>query len=154
VLCATGDRNHHSIEPLVIQATDGKFLQMLRKESCSARAPHVLVVEDEVLIRMSTVAALEDLGCTTVQAGCAAEALTIIRDNTGIAVLFTDINMPGVVDGLELARMVRKRWPDINVVICSGQLLPPKSSLPEGVRFVAKPYYHDELVQIAHASGC
>jgi two-component system, response regulator PdtaR len=116
--------------------------------------PHVLVVEDELLVRMSTVATLEDLDCTTLEAGTADEALCVIQKNPEIRVVFTDIQMPGTLDGLELAKLVRHRWPSITVIISSGRILPPKSSLTMPVRFIAKPYYHYDLEAIALASGC
>jgi two-component system, response regulator PdtaR len=120
----------------------------------SQKSAHVLVVEDEALVRMSAVASLEDLGCTAIEAGSSDEAIGLIRKNPDIRVLFTDIQMPGTLDGLELAKLVRHRWPSISVVISSGRVFPPRASLPAGVRFIAKPYYQHDLEDIAKASGC
>ena len=86
-------------------------------------------------------------------AGSADEALSVIQENPEIRVVFTDIQMPGSLDGLELAKFVRHRWPSISVVISSGRVLPPKAALPMGVRFMAKPYYHHDLEVIAEAAG-
>jgi CheY-like chemotaxis protein len=115
---------------------------------------HVLIVEDEALVRMCTVAWLEDYGCHTLEAKSADEAIGIIEQHPEIKVLFTDIQTPGKLDGLQLARLAKSRWPTISVVICSGRILPPKSTLPDGVRFIAKPYYNEDLQAIAEASGC
>ena len=81
---------------------------MTEQQQCSDN-PHILVVEDEALVRMSTVASLEDLGCKTLEACSADEALTVILDHPEIRVVFTDIQMPGSLDGLELAKFVRHR---------------------------------------------
>ena len=126
---------------------------MGHSHSCSGGA-HVLVVEDEALVRLTAVTSLEDLGCTALQAGSADEALSIIHEHPEIRVVFTDIQMPGNLDGLELARYIREKWPNISVVISSGRVMPPKATLPRGVRFIPKPYYHNDLEEIAKASGC
>lgn len=117
---------------------------MEMKESTRDKV-HVLVVEDEVLVRMSTVMSLGELGFATLEAASGDEALHILERHPEIQVVFTDIQMPGALDGVGLAQMVRSRWPKVSVVICSARVLPPTSSLPDGVRFIAKPYYFDEL---------
>ncbi len=127
---------------------------MSQYHSCPDGDAHILVVEDEILVRLTAVASLEDLGCTTLEAGSAAEAIGILEDHPEIRVLFTDIQMPGSLDGLELAKYVRHKWPSISVVVSSGRAMLSKASLPHGVRFIAKPYYHDDLQEIAKASGC
>jgi len=71
----------------------------------------VLVVEDEPLIRSHLVAMLENEGCKTYEAGSAAEAIAILESNSKITVVFTDVQMPGTMDGIALARYVRERWP-------------------------------------------
>lgn len=114
-----------------------------------SNGPHVLVVEDEPLVMMGTVASLEELGCVILEASRGDEAIECLGHVTRLDMLVTDIQMPGSVDGLELAHFVRKRWPDAKIVLCSGRIFPPKSILPQGARFMAKPYYHDDLVAIA-----
>lgn len=114
----------------------------------------VLVVEDEALVRMGTVAALEDLGCTTLDAPTADEAIAILRANPEIQVLFTDIQTPGKLTGLDLAHYVNKEWPQIRIIICSGRILSPKFALPDGARFIAKPYYQTDLEDIARGGVC
>jgi CheY-like chemotaxis protein len=126
---------------------------MEKADQCHKDA-HILIVEDEALVRMSTVGWLEDYGCNTLEAGSADDAVEIIEQHPEIKVLFTDIETPGKLDGLQLAHMVKAKWPSITVVISSGRVLPPKNRLPDGVRFIAKPYHNHDLEAIAHASSC
>lgn len=100
----------------------------------------VLVVEDEVLIRMNTCDELLDLGFQVHEARDAQEALVQLGLHPGIRVLFTDIDMPGGSDGLQLARMVRDRWPSIGIIITSGRLRHGNADLPAVARFIPKPY--------------
>ena len=100
----------------------------------------VLVVEDEVLIRMNTCDELLDLGFQVHEARDAQEALVQLGLHPGIRVLFTDIDMPGGSDGLQLARMVRDRWPSIGIIITSGRLRHGNAHLPAVARFIPKPY--------------
>lgn len=110
----------------------------------------VLVVEDEPLVLMDTVASLEDEGFVVFQAASAAAAIAILENRTEIRVVFTDIEMPGTMDGLELAHYVRRRWPPTMIFITSGRRLPQKSSLPERTRFVVKPYSRSDLALLAN----
>ena len=80
----------------------------------------VLVVEDEMFIRMIAADALEERGFSVLEASDAQEALEILERTTGIGLIFTDINMPGKTDGLDLATEVAKRWPDIEIIVTSG----------------------------------
>src|SRR3954470_17326396 len=82
----------------------------------------VLVVEDELLLRMRAVDMVEDAGFTAVAAVDADEAVAILESRSDIALLFTDIQMPGSIDGLKLAHAVHKRWPPIKIILVSGQL--------------------------------
>lgn len=99
----------------------------------------VLIVEDEMLIRMALVADFQDGGYEVVQTGTAYDALHILRTMPGIKVVFTDINMPGDMDGLTLAHYIRQHWPHMVIIISSGKLLPSVAALPIGARFLAKP---------------
>jgi two-component system, response regulator PdtaR len=99
----------------------------------------VLIVEDEMLIRMALVADFQDGGYEAVQTGTAYDALHILRTTPGIKVVFTDINMPGDMDGLTLAHYIRQHWPHMVIVISSGKRLPTVAALPVGARFLAKP---------------
>jgi CheY-like chemotaxis protein len=100
----------------------------------------ILVVEDEAIIRMGAVQMLEGAGFTVVEASNAHDALAILENRHDIRAVFTDVNMPGTLDGLRLARMVRGRWPPIHLIVTSGLLSPNDDDLPPGGRFVPKPY--------------
>jgi CheY-like chemotaxis protein len=100
----------------------------------------ILVVEDETLIRMGAVQMLEDAGFVVMEAGNADDAVRILEDRNDICAIFTDINMPGTMDGMELARMVRDRWPPIHLIVTSGLISPHDDDLPPGGKFIRKPY--------------
>lgn len=105
----------------------------------------VLVVEDEMLLRLDLVDTLQAEGMHTFEAGTAREAIELLEQHDEIRVVFTDIEMPGTMDGLALAHYVRYRWPPTIIVITSGQVRPTKELLPTEVDFIAKPYLRDQL---------
>src|ERR1700712_221670 len=109
--------------------------------------PCVIVVEDEFLIRMLAVETLSDAGFAVLEAEDAAEALAYLeaRSDT-IGVLFTDIHMPGEMDGLGLAHHARKHWPWIGQLITSGRATPAGRGFPAESRFLRKPYDLDNIV--------
>src|ERR1700733_7544 len=88
----------------------------------TAALPTVLVVEDEVMLRMRAVDIVEDAGFTPIEAVNADDALAILESRSDIEMLFTDIQMPGSIDGLKLAYAVHERWPLIKIILVSGQL--------------------------------
>ena len=100
----------------------------------------VLVVEDEPLVRMYAVDVLEDAGLTVVEAATADEALGILEERTDIAILFTDVKMPGSLDGFGLARVVHERWPKIMILITSGHFRPDENRVVAPGSFIPKPY--------------
>jgi CheY-like chemotaxis protein len=100
----------------------------------------ILIVEDETLIRWGAVKMAEDAGFKVLEAANADEAIQILETRNDIRVIFTDIHMPGSMDGLKLAHAVRDRWPPIQIIVTSGREYPKKLDLPEGGRFFAKPY--------------
>jgi CheY-like chemotaxis protein len=102
--------------------------------------PVVLIVEDEFLLRIDAVDMVKAAGFEVVEAANADEAIEILESRRGITVVFTDIQMPGSMDGLKLARAVRGRWPPIKIVATSGHLHVRETDLPEGGRFLPKPY--------------
>jgi two-component system, response regulator PdtaR len=108
----------------------------------------VLVVEDEPLQRWLAMEMIRDHGFTAIEASNADEAIAILESRSDIRIVFTDIEMPGSMDGLKLARAIRGRWPPIELVLTSGRKQPPESDLPERGRFVAKPYGRDKLVDL------
>src|ERR1044072_6928240 len=83
--------------------------------------PVVLVVEDDPLLRMLAVEVVEEAGYTAIEARDADEAVVLLQSRADIALLFTDIDMPGSMDGLKLAHAVRNRWPPIKILVVSGK---------------------------------
>lgn len=106
----------------------------------------VLVVEDEMLLRMRAVDMVEDAGFTPVEAVDADEAVAILESRSDIALLFTDIQMPGSMDGLKLAHTVRERWPPIKIILVSGQLKPANLDIPTDSRFFGKPLEAKDMI--------
>lgn len=103
-----------------------------------------LVVDDDGLLRMDVMAMLEDAGFLTLDAEDVDSAISVLdRHNATIALLFSDVDMPGARDGFGLAREVAARWPAITVVIASGRRRPEPGDLPDGVCFIAKPFSAD-----------
>lgn len=118
---------------------------MLQVQSPSIQ---VLIVEDEPLVRMVARATLEEAGFEPVEAATADEALRILSGAHEFAAVVSDIEMPGEMNGLDLAWAIRTHWPKIAVVLTSGRQLPRPTDMPQKVRFVAKPYHPAHLVQI------
>jgi CheY-like chemotaxis protein len=102
--------------------------------------PVVLIVEDDFLLRLNAADVIEAGGFEVIEAANADEAIKILESRSDITVVFTDIQMPGSMDGLKLARAVRVRWPPIKIVATSGRLNVEETDLPEGGRFLPKPY--------------
>lgn len=111
-----------------------------------ADAGVVLIVEDHLLVQITATAEIEDAGLDTLVAGDADEALEILGARDDVSTLFTDIDMPGSMDGLELALHVHERWPDIRVVVTSGRRPHGVDALPDGVTFFQKPYEYSSIV--------
>jgi CheY-like chemotaxis protein len=138
------------------------FKAILRNKSCpphfnsvstgyvmgtsATERPVVLIVEDEFLLRMNATEMIGGGGFDVVEAGNADEAIAILEARPDIHIVFTDIQMPGSMDGLKLARFVRGRWPPIKIVATSGFVNVGKDDLPEGSRFLPKPYRPDQIV--------
>ena len=116
----------------------------------ASKGPVVLIVEDELLLRMNAVDMIKSAGFEVVEAENADEAIEILEVRRDITVVFTDIQMPGSMDGLKLARAVRGRWPPIRIVATSGLVDVGEKDLPEGGRFLAKPYRSEELTEMLH----
>ena len=111
----------------------------------------VLVVEDEALIRMHSAELIRDLGFEVIEAVDADEAVLLLESVPGIKVVFTDIQMPGSMDGLVLAAVVRDRWPPIALLITSGKVSPRTIEMPTGARFISKPYSPWQLREQLHS---
>jgi CheY-like chemotaxis protein len=106
--------------------------------------PVVLVVEDEALIRISALHMIEDAGFAVVEASHADEAIGILQNRADIRAVFTDIKMPGSMDGWKLARAIRGRWPPIHLILASA-LVPELSELPANGLFIRKPYTAEQV---------
>lgn len=108
----------------------------------------VLIVEDEPIIRMAAADALTDCGIMAWEAGDAQEALSALEQHPRIAVLFTDVNMPGPMNGLGLAQEVSANRPEVQVIVTSGATTVADEDLPDQGTFLAKPYRTHQLVSI------
>lgn len=116
-------------------------------------AAAVLIVEDEPLVRAMAADIFIDAGYRVFEAGHAADALTLLEDRDDIGGVFTDIEMPGEMNGLALAATIQGRWPAIAVLITSGRLRPGDHMMPEGADFIPKPYLPDDVVERMEAIG-
>ena len=114
----------------------------------TTKRPVVLIVEDEFLLRMDAIDMIASAGFEALEAVNADEAIAILEARPDIAVVFTDIQMPGSMDGLKLARAVRGRWPPIKIVATSGQIDVKAVDLPEGGRFLPKPYSPTQITGV------
>jgi two-component sensor histidine kinase/FixJ family two-component response regulator len=112
----------------------------------TAVPPKVLVVEDEMMLRMRAVDIVEDAGFTAIEAVNADEALEILESRSDIELLFTDIQMPGSMDGLKLAHAVHQRWPSIKIILVSGKLTPTDAEKPIHSRFFGKPLEMKQMI--------
>jgi CheY-like chemotaxis protein len=112
--------------------------------------PRVLVVEDEPLVRMGIADFLEDSGFEVFEAGNADQAIAVLVENRDIRVMFTDIDMPGSMDGLKLAAVVRDRWPPIKIIVTSGYRIVNSDELPVDTQFLPKPYDPELVSQTMH----
>ena len=107
----------------------------------------VLVVEDEPLISMWVEESLREAGYTVLCANNADAAIRILEIRTDIHLVFTDIDMPGSMDGLKLAAFVRGRWPPMRIVVASGKHRPRPGELPAGAVFLPKPYLTGDVLR-------
>ena len=108
--------------------------------------PLVLVVEDEAFIRLNAATMLEDAGFDTVEAATADQAIRHLETNGRIQIVFTDINLPGSMDGLRLAAAIRSRWPPIELVLTSGHVVVAEKDMPARGLFLPKPYSSQQLI--------
>ncbi|MGA9946966.1 MAG: response regulator [Xanthobacteraceae bacterium] len=110
-----------------------------------SRRQVVLVVEDEPLILMLAIEMIRDAGFAPLWASNADDAVHILESRNDIRIVFTDINMPGSMDGIRLAQAVRGRWPPIKIIVTSGFSGGDLKLLPEGSQFIPKPYDADQI---------
>ena len=112
-----------------------------------------MIVEDEGIVRMVASDMLEDAGFSTVEAASADAAWDILESRGDIDVLFTDIEMPGSMNGFILAAKVAERWPSIRLVITSGRCRPKANDVPGHGMFVPKPYRAEEVLAAFEMAG-
>ena len=110
--------------------------------------PAILVVEDEPLIRMEAVDMIEDAGFKVYDAANADAAIILMELHDEIGILFTDIDMPGSMDGLKLAAYIRDRWPPVAIIIASGKVDFTNMQIPEGSTFFPKPYPTEQIAAV------
>lgn len=113
----------------------------------------VLVVDDELIVRMGAVDALTESGHEVVEADSADAAIAILESRADIEVVFSDVRMPGSMDGVRLLQIIRRRWPPIRLILTSGTPVPNIEDLPDGTRFLPKPYDHDELGEVVRLAA-
>ena len=113
--------------------------------------PLVLVVDDEPLLRLMNADMLTDAGFEVIEAASGDEALSLLEQNSDVRVVFTDVEMPGRIDGFALADRIERTWPAIGVVVTSGRCIPNASFNAVAQRFLPKPYSMDHLVRLIGA---
>lgn len=117
--------------------------------------PRVLIVEDDPLLRELSIDIVQDCDCDPVTAPDADQAIALLRSDPEIALVVTDINMPGSMDGLGFAHAVRRGWPPVKIIVVSGRRHPAPQELPEGASFLGKPYrladMQDEISRLVAA---
>ena len=111
----------------------------------------VLVVEDEPFVRMVAVDVLIEHGMIVLEAGCAEEALALIEAEDRVDLLFTDINMPGELDGLDLAAIAHRQRPDLKLIVTSGGRNMQADDVPDHGVFIPKPYDARVLTEVVEA---
>ena len=108
--------------------------------------PVILVVEDDPIIRMGALRFVADAGFDAIEASNADEAIRILESRSDIHLVFTDVGMPGTMDGIKLAHYIRRRWPPVKLIVASGKVIVDESHLPAGARFFPKPYSESAIV--------
>ncbi len=108
--------------------------------------PVVLVVEDEPLLRLFAIDMIEDAGFAVIDVASADAAIAVLEARADVRIVFTDVDMPGGIDGIKLAACIRDRWPPIEIIITSGKPWPSGVSLPSDAVFFSKPYRQDRVI--------
>ncbi|MGH6782004.1 MAG: response regulator [Sphingomonadaceae bacterium] len=112
-----------------------------------AEKPVVLVVEDDPIIRMHASLLVEEAGYLAVEASTADEALAILERRDDVRILFTEVELPGSLNGLQLVDVVREKWPPVELMVTSGHVQIDPQRLPAGVRFFRKPFSESEILK-------
>ena len=117
------------------------------KRRSALQSPVVLLVEDEPLVRELDIDVLQEAGFRVLEARTADEAFEFLKGRPDVSVVFTDVDMPGSLNGFEFARLVSQGWPQVGVLVISGKTVPEPGDLPRNGAFLAKPYRPETLVQ-------
>jgi CheY-like chemotaxis protein len=136
---------------MILRLQTIRFIDVMMDAMANKPAPVILIVEDDPFLRMLTVEFVKEAGFETLEASDADQAIAILESNSEIVVLFTDINMPGSMDGLKLARVVSNRWPAIEILIASGHVRLTQADLPPNGRFLGKPYPAEAMISELHS---
>jgi two-component system, response regulator PdtaR len=110
------------------------------------KQPVILVVEDDPIIRIGALQLVANAGFEAIEASNADEAIRVLETRSDIHLVFTDVGMPGTMDGIKLAHYIRRRWPPVKLIVASGKAILDESHLPAGARFFAKPYSESAIV--------
>ena len=145
-LCSQGPAPLSNWRGLILSAPSDESVRASMSSGPTGSSTNVLVVEDEMVLRMRAVDIVEDAGFTAVQAVNADEALSILESRSDIALLFSDIQMPGSMDGLKLAHAVHNRWPSIKIILVSGQVKLSDAERPADSRFFGKPLEVKQMI--------
>lgn len=127
--------------------------RLVRALASDALRKSVLVVEDDVLIRMDAVDMVESAGYEAIEAANADEAISRLQQHARISIVLTDVEMPGSMNGIELAFIIRDRWPPVHIIVVSGRMKPGPGELPDRVPFIAKPYRPAQLEAALRAAA-
>lgn len=113
----------------------------------------VLVVEDDPIVRMDVLSIIEEAGFEVIEATNADDAILILEARSDISVVFTDIEMPGSMNGLKLAFAVRDRWPPVAIIVASGRIRPHPDEIPQKAAFLRKPFSEQDVVHAVQAAA-
>ena len=116
-----------------------------------SECPVVLIVEDEFLIRAATADAIREAGFEVLEAANADRAIAILESRSDVQVVFTDIHMPGSMDGAKLARAIKDRWPPVRLIATSGRVALGDLDLPTGTLVFQKPYVPAQVARTLRA---
>jgi two-component system, response regulator PdtaR len=111
----------------------------------------ILIVENECLIRTASADAIRDAGFEVVEAANADNAIAILESRSDIQVVFTNIHLPGSMDGAKLAHAIKHRWPPVRIIATSGRVAVETLDLPAGTIFFPKPYIPEHIAWTLHA---
>lgn len=113
----------------------------------------VLIVEDDLVIRMAAEDLVEEAGFTAYSTDNADDAIALLEAHEDIRIVFTDIELTGSTDGMKLAAMVRKRWPPVEIIVTSGRRRIAEFDLPERGVFFEKPYDREAVIAVMQRLG-